>query len=134
MKFYKIPIILLLTCFVFSCAPNTYRLEKQSPLKFHKIEVQKWTLDSKHSGIRMLIVLPSDINTRLVNAYYDNLKADIYKGKNKNSYFADFVINAYQKPFEGLPFVLKENECLISYNENGRTKYLKYSNVKIMGK
>lgn len=131
MKFLK---LLLIICLFFNCS-SSYKLKKTSPLKFHKIEVQKWVVNnqSKDSGIKMFIILPSDIDTVLDSVYYKNLKTNIYKGKNNNTYFANFIIrsNLKQNKNNQFPFVLKSNECVVSYIEYGKTKYFKYSNVKV---
>jgi len=131
MKFFQSLSPFLIVCFFFNCS-TPYKLQKQSPLKFHKIEVRKWSLKGQNneSGISMYIILPSDIKTALDSVYYNNSKTVINKGKNKNTYFAHFKVVSKPAKDAQFPFDLKSNECVVSYVESGKTKYYKYSGVK----
>lgn len=143
-------VFLISISFFFNCSSTTvssykYKLQKESPLKFHKIEIQKWKIRNqinasgfvssaqrsstkRGSGIRMYLIMPSDITTKLDSVYYGNFKTNIYQGINRNAYFADFVIN--KNEINSSPFALEDNECVVSYTENGKIKYYKYSSVK----
>ncbi len=133
MKLFKSLTLLFLISSFFNCSTN-YKLKKKSPLKFHKIEAQKWVSANanKDSGIRMYFILPSDINATLDSVYFNNLRTNIYKGTNKNTYFANFKATSNLKETNNkFPFELKNNECVVSYIENNKIKYYKYTDVKV---
>ncbi len=134
MKPIKSLTLLIIISLFLNCS-SSYKLQKESPLKFHKIEVQEWTANNKSgdSGIKMYFILPSDIDTVLDSVYYNNLKTNIYKGRNNNTYFANFKVESKRKRTQNnqFPFVLKSNECVVSYIQFGKTKYFKYSSVKV---
>jgi len=125
--------LLLIACLFLNCstASSSYKLQKKSPLKFHKIEVQKWSTNIQRgdSGIKMYLILPSDINSQLDSVYFNNVKTNIYRGRKTNTYFANFRIEKKRRS-NRFPFILKNNECVVSYIEGGKRKYYKYSGVK----
>lgn len=106
-------------------------------LKLEKVIFQEWYAGIKVGGTGINMFFPnikSDENIQLETVYFRNMTGKIQKGdamysailKNSSPYY---TWQPAKKPAD-YPFDLKDNECVISYKENGVIKYLKISSVE----
>lgn len=127
-----------------------YQLEKESSLEIGDAYYQYWVagVEGGGSGINLFIPIKSvPENITLDSIYFRNKKSTIemvnnnlavgrFKSKTNtkkelimsNEPFAEYA-NEVPKIPEKVPFDLKDDECVISYTENNRTKYFKISNI-----
>ncbi|TXD83924.1 hypothetical protein ESY86_07730 [Subsaximicrobium wynnwilliamsii] len=119
-----------------SHAQSSMSLQAQSAIKFDSVYFQEWFAGIKVGGTGFNIFFPNvdkDDRIELQDVYFRNLKGKLSKVKDK--YVATlknpskhYTFKKADKP-EGYPFDLKDSECVISYNENGQTKFMK---VKVL--
>ncbi len=121
--------------FTFQCASPkvaTATFEQQTPFTLKPVVFQEWYAGIKVGGTGINVFLPiSDVKQGVVfdEVYFRNLKGKLNKDgdkytavlKNPSRYY---TFQKAEKP-AGYPFDLKDNECVISYVENGQTKYHK---------
>jgi hypothetical protein len=122
--------------FTFQCASpkvaTTATFEEQAPFKVKPVYFQEWYAGIKVGGTGMNIFLPiSEVSTdvKIDRVYFRNLTGKLTKkdGKyvallqNKSKHY---TFKKAEAPAD-YPFTLTDNECAISYTENGITKYLK---------
>ncbi|MEZ4792928.1 MAG: hypothetical protein R2783_05560 [Gelidibacter sp.] len=107
-------------------------LQNKPVFKIDQIQFQEWYAGIKVGGTGFNIFLPNitnDENVVLETVYFRNLKGKLVKGKGmysailKNS--SPYYTWEYPEKPADYPFDLTPNECVISYNENGETKYIK---------
>ena len=127
--------------------PSEISLEKTNPITIEKPYFQAWIAGIQGGGSGINLYLPiQDTTLKLDSAYFRgmtskvqivntgyvshfktalNQKEDIImSGEGHAEYGNQIPVN--KKPF---PFQLKENECVISYLEDNRTKYFKIMNL-----
>ncbi len=106
-------------------------------LKLDKVIFQEWYAGIKVGGTGINIFFPnlkSDQNIQLETVYFRNMigkiqKEDaIYSAVLKND-SPHYTWQPAKKPAD-YPFDLADNECVISYKENGATKYLKVASIE----
>ncbi|WP_299524293.1 hypothetical protein [Winogradskyella sp.] len=125
-------ISLLLT---FQCASSKVadvKFEEQTPFTVKPVIFQEWYAGIKVGGTGINVFIPiSDVNKGIVfdEIYFRNLKGKLVK-KNEE-YMAvlknpsrHYTFKVAEKPSD-YPFNLDKDECVISYIENGQTKYHK---------
>ena len=121
--------------FTFQCssskvvADNTY--DKPTSFKVKPVHFQEWYAGIKVGGSGLNVFVPiaskSD-NITIDSVYFRNLKGkliqknDRYVARLRNNSPHDTVEKS-EKGFD-YPFVLSDNECAISYVENGQMQYL----------
>jgi len=119
-----------------SHAQGSMSLEAQAAIKFDAVYFQEWYAGIKVGGTGFNIFLPrveKESRIELQEVYFRNLKGKL--SKVKDNYVATlknpskyYTFKKADKP-EGYPFDLADSECVVSYNENGETKYIK---VKVL--
>lgn len=110
--------------------------EEQLPFKVKPVAFQEWYAGIKVGGTGINIFVPItdlDENIKIDRVYFRNLTAElsirddkyfaVLKNKSRNYTFRKSEASA------DYPFRLKDSECVVSYIENGTTKYLKIDDV-----
>ncbi|MBU2921679.1 hypothetical protein KO504_10030 [Winogradskyella psychrotolerans] len=110
--------------------------EEQLPFKVKPAAFQEWYAGIKVGGTGINIFIPItdlDENIKIDRIYFRNLTSELSKKDDK--YFAVLENKSrdytFKKPEadKDYPFKLKDSECVVSYIENGTTKYLKIGTV-----
>lgn len=137
MKFLKRIFNLALLCLFLNlnsnCANNKYALEDSTSFQIDRCYYQEWFAGIHVGGRGINLFFPNLNSSNSVvidSVYFRNLKGKLEKDraayvaslKNKSPYDTT-------KTFVHIPFKLLDNECIISYYENGIKKYLKVSNI-----
>ncbi|SDS33749.1 hypothetical protein SAMN05216503_2735 [Polaribacter sp. KT25b] len=142
----KIKFLNFLLLFILIGCANSYKLEKKSILSFNESYYSPWSSGVKGGGSGYHVYLLIDENINLIDK---NIKIEgvYFKGKfanlklqelnkyqafireNSNSDMLEFENNLKNKTeetkTEKIPFVLKDNEAVISYVTKGKNKYVK---------
>jgi hypothetical protein len=125
------------------------QLVKEAPFQLDKISYQHWVAGVRGGGSGVNLFIPVTSNQTgvvLDSAYFRGMTTKIVK--ENTDYFArfkkqgnsekDLIMSTTPKAEYGnklpdnqttFPFVLKDNECVISYIENNETKYVKISDL-----
>jgi hypothetical protein len=115
---------------------NAFKLQKTAPIQYSRAYFQHWTSAIKigSSGINVHIANLTPANNVIIDSvYFRKLKGRLLPEKGK--YVCQLV---KRRPIsEGhelntmkeFPFKISNRECVISYRENGETKYFKISNL-----
>ncbi|MFC0603378.1 hypothetical protein [Winogradskyella pulchriflava] len=124
----------------FQCASSKVAeptFEAQAPFLVKPASFQEWYAGIKVGGTGINIFLPIykvTENIEFKNVYFRNLKGELTWKEGK--YVAilknpskSYTFRVAEKPAD-YPFDLMDNECAISYIENGQTKYYKISALK----
>jgi len=119
----------------FQCSSSKYKLQEQSPIQLDRVYFQEWYAGIKVGGTGINIFFPNlntGKNITVDSVYFRNLKGKLTKGraayssilKNRSPYDTTPIPKATKPLFE-----ITGNECVISYTENGETKYFKINNI-----
>lgn len=119
-----------------SYGQKTATLERNSVLELDEVHFQEWFAGINIGGTGINMFFPNiktNGNIQLEAVYFRNMKGKLQKGKamysavlkNDSPYY---TWQPAKKPAD-YPFNLKDNECVISYIENGTTKYFKIDNL-----
>lgn len=142
-KFISVLVLFSFTITLFYCSSSKYKLQKDSVLSPSGPYFQTWTAGIKDGGTGYHIYFPNlnpDEKVTMDSVYFRGLKAKLVKAtamykaqlKDPSPYDRDMSIEAAnkkeEKPF--FPFELNRMECVLSYIEEGETKYLKISNLR----
>ncbi|MEJ6791681.1 MAG: hypothetical protein QNK89_02805 [Lacinutrix sp.] len=120
--------------------------EKEMPMIINNAYFQRWVAGQEAGGSGINIYFPELINAsnyKLISVYFRSMVGDIQSGKamyfaNLKSNKSDLVMsneknaeygNTTPTALEPFPFELKDNECIISYIDNGETKYFQVYNI-----
>ncbi len=115
---------------------SAYKLEKTAPIQYSRAYYQHWTAPIKvgSSGINFHIANLTPANNVVIDSvFFRNLKGKLVPSRGK--YVSQLI---KRKPIsEGhelntmkeFPFEITNRECVVSYRENGETKYFKISNL-----
>jgi hypothetical protein len=120
----------------FQCASPkvaaTTTFEEHVPFKVKPVYFQEWYAGIKVGGTGINLFLPiTNVaqNVEIDYVYFRNLTGKL--NKKDGEYFAllknkspNYTFKKPEAPAD-YPFTLKDNECAVSYIENGTTKYLK---------
>jgi len=127
-------LILLLMSSNFQCSSSKYKLEEKSSIKTNTPYFQDWVAGIKNGGSGYNLFFPNLNSEGLVkmdSVYFRKLKGKLLEQK------AMYTVKltkpspyATETKEEFFPFSLSANECVVSYIENGETKYLKINNIK----
>jgi len=127
--------------FSFQCAGQkkgtfTTVFEEQLPFKVKPVSFQEWYAGIKVGGTGINIFVPiTDLteNIEIYRVYFRNLTEELSEKDGK--YYAilkntskNYTFRKSEAPAD-YPFRLKDDECVVSYVENGITKYLKIATV-----
>lgn len=144
--FFKAILIALAVSLFFQCSSSKYQLEETASINPKQAYFLEWYAGIKVGGSGFNIYFPNlngQKNVVVDSVFFRRMKAKLIEGrsrytavlKNSSKHYAD-ISKQYQAGNKKLdkaanfPFQLKENECVISYLENGETKYLKITNLK----
>ncbi len=147
--------IILALGFSLSGCNSQKKLVENPPFETGEATCQQWVGGRAESGSGTLLQIPlSNDNVgqrKLQKAYFRGKVADIKMKSNDGVWFAEanFKKKRTNKPDitmhrdpkkevgnqpppikEEFPFELGESECVISYEEEGKTKYFKISDIK----
>ncbi|NRD18494.1 hypothetical protein HNV08_00425 [Winogradskyella eckloniae] len=123
----------------FQCASSRVNSKQAAePLSFKvkPIYYQEWNTitEEENSGINVFVPIEDKAENVVIDSiYFNNLKGQLVR--NYGRYTAVLKNNSPNHTFENLdtseeyPFTLQENECVIRYIENGKTKFHKVANV-----
>lgn len=141
---FKSLVILITIMTLFNCYSSKLKLQDKAPIEHTRPYFQEWVAGIKDGGSGINIYFPNLVTKN--NAIIDSVFFRKMKGKLRNgkaSYFAtlkkpkpiDLTMSSDPKSEYGnklpkFPFELKNNECVISYIEEGETKYVKIGNLK----
>ncbi|PKQ45724.1 hypothetical protein [Confluentibacter flavum] len=148
----KLAALLLMTLFMvtFSQCSSAQKLQKETPFKIGDVYYQAWNsgINEGSSGVNIFINIVSIPNNITLDSIYfqgkktkleletasmavgrfkikSNRKQDIIMS---NAPYAEYG-NKVPKIPEKIPFELKDNECIVSYQEDGIIKYFKIKNI-----
>jgi hypothetical protein len=119
----------------FQCASHkeiATTFEEEAPFKVKPVSFQEWYAGIKVGGTGINVFIPiTNIKENIVfnNVYFRNLKGQLVKEQGK--YVAvlknpsqNYTFTKPEKPAD-YPFTLADDECVLSYTENGILKYYK---------
>lgn len=138
MKFYKYLIITILSSLFFMQCSSSQKLEEKPSFKTESAYFQSWVAGVRDggSGINVFIPITSELkNLKLDSLYFREQKVALTtKPYKPNLYIGRiFTIGNQKKNYKlktiKMPFDLKENDAVVSYQENDKTKYFKIENI-----
>ena len=141
MKFLKTTSTLLLMCFILSttiqCSgskrAHKFKVEDQSPLNYTRPYFQEWIAPIKLGTSGANVFLPNlttKNNTVIDSVFFRQMMGKLEKGRALYSATLTRVHpDDKQKRAKEFPFDLRSNECVVSYIENGETKYFLIDNI-----
>lgn len=120
---------------VFQCATpklTTTNFEQQTPFTVKPVTFQEWYAGIKVGGTGINVFVPVSNTAEgvtLEEVFFRNLRGKLIKEQGKYTSVLKHPSRLYtfkkaDKPTD-YPFNLKDNECVISYTENGQLKYHK---------
>jgi len=148
--FVGLSLLMIVTVSFSQCASKKV-LQDKLPVELVEVYSQRWVggIEEAGSGVN-IILLVKDNSVKLDSVYFKDRATklvsqpqnkDLYVGSFKAAYkhkedmlmsnepngeygntLPDEIINKF-------PFELKENECIVSYQESGTTKYFKITNI-----
>jgi len=125
----------LLAILVVGCS-NAYKFQKSAPFEYTRAYFQNWTAAIKigSSGVNFHIAnLTPNANVIIDSVYFRKMRGKLSTAKGK--YVSQLV---KRKPIsEGhtltttgdFPFNIGNRECVVSYRQNGETKYFKITDI-----
>ncbi|MTE27240.1 hypothetical protein [Winogradskyella ouciana] len=121
-------------CLTFQCASPKVAttFENEIPFNIEDVYFQEWYAGIKVGGTGVNIFIPvvdKPADVIVDSVYFRNLQGKLVKTQGKYSAVLknnsrSYTFRVEDKP-EGYPFDLKAYECVISYIQNGETKYYK---------
>lgn len=118
-------------------ATFTTVVNEQLPFKVKPVSFQEWYAGIEVGGTGINIFIPiTDLseNVKIDRVYFRNLSAELseidgkYCASLKNTSLK-YTFKKSEAPAD-YPFTLKDYECVVSYLEDGETKYLKIATMK----
>lgn len=110
----------------------TSNFEKQTPFTVKSVVFQEWYAGIKVGGTGINIFVPVyniEEGVTINEVYFRNLRGKLVKNESKYTAVLKHPSSNYtfQKAEKSIdyPFNLKDDECVISYSENGQIKYHK---------
>jgi len=135
---------LILVSLSFSQCASTMKLEKESPISFGEVYTKSWVAGVKGGGSGTNIFIETKTGDIVLDSVYFRGKVSKLEVKpGNNTLFIGrflFTSNTRQNLFSNdlgtvkleskdFPFQLKENECVVSYIIDTKTKYYKIGNI-----
>jgi hypothetical protein len=155
MKAVGLVLILIVSLFFFNCGssktytsiPKTFLIDNTKVKRIESVSFQKWVAGKEESGYGYHIEITQSRNNQMLqlqHIYFRGLKGDISLGKKnyvanlKNEVNKDIQLSSdssdeYENTLPELgelPFLLNDNECVISYITNHTIKFIKFINIK----
>ncbi|MCL5127286.1 hypothetical protein [Algibacter sp. L4_22] len=150
MKFLKLissAFLLLVISFTFTQCASSQKLQKKMPFDLGETYFQNWNSGIKHgdSGTNLYISINANNEIALDSVYFKNQVKKLELLKN-NIYVAHFITkqkphinlssnreeeygNTIQKQTKPIPFVLNNDECVITFKHGEKTMYYKILNI-----
>lgn len=132
-----ITLFVLIVC-ICSCSSSKYALQKQAPIQLTQTYLQHWTTGVAigSSGVNLYFtnLYPNHAGIQMDSVYFRKMKGKLMPLKGQ--YFSRLTKRLTNEEDNALttkgfsPFQLENRECVISYIENGITKYYKVSNIE----
>ena len=134
----------------FSQCSSSKNLDNQPPVDFGEVYTQSWTAGVKGGGSGTNLFIPvKDHSVELDSVYYKGNSAklenkpdspDLYIGRfeRNSNQPQDMIIssdpreeakNTLPQVPEKIPFELKDDECVVFYQKEGKTHYYKISGI-----
>lgn len=127
----------------FSQCASTMKLEDKAPTTFGEVYYQNWVASVKGGGSGTNIFIETKSNDLVLDSVYFRGKVTklVTKPINKRLFIGRFLStsNTENENFkttegdkineENFPFKLEDNECVVSYTEDGKAKYYKIGNI-----
>lgn len=127
------------------CTASEIAFQEESSLNPHNSYYQEWYAGIKVGGSGINIIFPNlngEKSVVLDSVYFRRMKGKLVEGrsmyssilKRPSKYYKD--VSVYYKDDKTLnkqvdfPFNLKQDECVISYFEDGKKKFLKVESIK----
>jgi len=106
--------------------------ELQTPFKAKPVVFQEWYAGIKVGGTGINVFIPiAEVkdNVKFNDVYFRNMKGELFENEGKLIAILKNPSKLYtfkkpEKPAD-YPFDLKDNECVLSYTQNGQIKYHK---------
>jgi hypothetical protein len=117
----------------FQCSSSKYKLQDKAEFQKDRVYFQEWFAGIKVGGKGINIYFPNlngNKNVVMDSVYFRHLKGKLIEGRAMYS-----AILKSKSPYDTttqvvkFPFKLSGNECVVSYTENGETKYFKIGNI-----
>lgn len=124
----------------FQCASPkevaTTTFEQPTSFTVKPVSFQEWYAGIKVGGTGINVFVPiSDVKENVVfkDIYFRNLKGKLVKEEGKyvavlKNPSTNYTFQKPEKPAD-YPFTLNDNECVLSYTENGQIKYYKITSL-----
>lgn len=138
MKPTKIMVLLITILTIVNCtAPKPYTLQEKSAVNLSHAYFYDWTTEIKIGSAGTNIFLanltaPEEIT--IDSVYFKNMKGKLVEGRSMHyAHLVKMLPNSKGNQvltLENFPFSLNNRECVVSYIENGITKYFKVNNLK----
>ena len=120
---------------LFGCS-KAYKLEKTAPIQYSRAYFQNWTSSIKigSSGYNFHIANLTPANNVVIDSvFFRNVKGRLVPDKGKyvcQLVKRDPISKGHAlKTIKDFPFDISNRACVISYRENGETKYFKISDI-----
>lgn len=144
-------ILMLVLMASFSQCSSAQKLQKEAPTQFGEVYCQNWVGGVKGAGSGLNIFIPvKDASIVLDSVYFrgrtsklelkpDNTQLYIGRFQTEINQPKDIVlssdpkeeyVNQMPKKETGIAFKLNNDECVVSYQSDGKTMYYKILNVK----
>ncbi len=147
----SIPIFTIIFAMFFNCSTSK-QLQDPAPIQIGEAYYQYWTAGVKGGGAGVDVYLPvlkNPDNIQVDSIYFRNMGAKLDVVGQSNDLLVGHLINGQNKqedlilsidpneeyknqlPKEAvvMPFAIKDDECIISYNEKGIVKYFNVSGI-----
>ncbi|ARV09652.1 hypothetical protein BTO05_08360 [Winogradskyella sp. PC-19] len=127
----------------FSQCASTMELQKEAPTDFGEVYCQSWVAGVKGGGSGTNIFIETKSNDLVLDSVYFRGKISNLETKpsNKQLFIGRFLSTSNTEKYnfetassdkgndENFPFTLNDNECVVSYTVDGKTKYYKIGNI-----
>lgn len=145
-KLFTFLTLAIIASTAYQCSSSKYKLEEASSLETNKVYFQEWYAGIKVGGSGVNIYFPNlNASNSIVidSVYFRKMSGKLNKGrarysailKKQSQHYAN-ISTSYnndekRKDIKAInfPFLLKHDECVISYFENGEKKYLKIKGI-----
>ena len=128
-------VVLFIFTLLMGCS-NAFKLEKTAPIQYSKAYFQNWTSAIKigSSGYNFHIANLTPANNVVIDSvFFRNLKGRLVPDKGKyvcQLIKRDPISKGHAlNTINDFPFEISNRACVISYREDGVTKYFKINNV-----
>jgi len=127
----------------FAQCASTMKLQKEAPTNFGEVYCQSWVAGVKGGGSGTNIFIETQSNDLVLDSVYFRGKVSKLETKpgNKQLYIGRYLSTSNTEKYnfettssdkgndEDFPFKLADSECVVSFTEDGKTKYYKLDNV-----